>query len=127
MNRNQWTALLYGWVALFGILIISSLILALLLNFTEFSESALSLVTLIIGILALFIGGLIAGLKGKTKGWMIGAMIGVGFTLLIFLVQYLGYQQGFTLKQSAYHSLYLAVALLGGIIGVNLSGTTEVE
>ncbi|BAC13987.1 hypothetical conserved protein [Oceanobacillus iheyensis HTE831] len=127
MNKNQWTALLYGWVALFGILIISSFILALLLNFTEFSESALSLVTLIIGILALFIGGLIAGLKGKNKGWMIGAMIGVGFTLLIFLVQYLGYQQGFTLKQTAYHSLYLAVALLGGIIGVNLSGTEEVE
>ncbi|MFD1335360.1 TIGR04086 family membrane protein [Oceanobacillus iheyensis] len=127
MNKNQWTALLYGWVSLFGILIISSFILALLLNFTEFSESALSLVTLIIGILALFIGGLIAGLKGKNKGWMIGAMIGVGFTLLIFLVQYLGYQQGFTLKQTAYHSLYLAVALLGGIIGVNLSGTEEVE
>ncbi|MBT2598215.1 MULTISPECIES: TIGR04086 family membrane protein [Oceanobacillus] len=127
MNRNQWTALLYGWIALFGILIIASFILALLLNFTEFSESALSLVTLIIGIVALFIGGLIAGLKGKNKGWMIGAMIGVGFTLLIFLVQYLGYQQGFSLKQTAYHSLYLGVALLGGIIGVNLSGTTEVE
>ncbi|GLO66689.1 TIGR04086 family membrane protein [Oceanobacillus kimchii] len=127
MNRNQWTALLYGWIALFGILIIASFILALLLNFTEFSESALSLVTLIIGIVALFIGGLIAGLKGKNKGWMIGAMIGVGFTLLIFLVQYLGYQQGFSLKQTAYHSLYLGVALIGGIIGVNLSGTTEVE
>lgn len=127
MNRNQWTALLYGWVALFGILIISSFILALLLNFTEFSESTLSLVTLIIGILALFIGGLIAGLKGKNKGWLIGTMIGVGFTLLIFLVQYLGYQQGFSLKQTAYHSLYLGVALLGGIIGVNLSSNPEIE
>lgn len=125
MKKNQWTALLYGWVALFGILLLSSLILAILLNFTEFSDSALSLVTLIVGILALFIGGFIAGLKGKSKGWMIGALIGLGFTLLIFLVQYLGYQQVFTLKQTAYHSLYLGVALLGGILGVNLSGTAE--
>ena len=72
-----------------------------------------------IGLISLFIGGLIAGIKGKSKGWMIGAAIGIGFTLFVFLVQYLGYKQGFTLEQSLYHLGYLLAAIVGGVFGVN--------
>lgn len=123
MHRIQFTALLFGWIVVFGIILIASFVLALILNFTAFGESGLQWATLIIGLLALFIGGVIAGIKGKAKGWMIGGTIGIGFSLIIFLIQYLGYQQGFSLEQSLYHLAYLAAALLGGIIGVNLVGT----
>ncbi|MFC4022664.1 TIGR04086 family membrane protein [Oceanobacillus longus] len=124
MHRNQFIALLYGWIVVFGIILISSFVLALILNFAAFGESSLEWATLIIGLLALFIGGVTAGMKGKAKGWMIGGTIGLGFSLIIFLIQYLGYQQGFSIEQSLYHLAYLAAALLGGIIGVNLVGTT---
>ncbi|MGJ9457079.1 TIGR04086 family membrane protein [Oceanobacillus sp. CF4.6] len=124
MHRSQLIALLYGWIVVFGVILISSFVLALILNFTAFGESNLEWATLIIGLLALFIGGVTAGMKGKAKGWMIGGSIGLGFSLIIFLIQYLGYQQGFSIEQSLYHLAYLAAALLGGIIGVNLVGTT---
>ncbi|WP_010651023.1 TIGR04086 family membrane protein [Oceanobacillus massiliensis] len=121
MQKNQFIALLYGWIVVFGIILISSFILALIWNFTALKESGLQWATLVIGLLALFSGGITAGIKGKAKGWMIGGATGIGFSLIIFLIQYLGYQQGFSLEQGLYHLSYLAAALLGGIIGVNLT------
>lgn len=122
MRRNQFTALLYGWIVVFGIILVASFILAIILKFTTFNLPGLEWATLIIGLLALFLGGITAGLKGKVKGWVIGGSIGLGFSLIIFLIQYLGYQQGFSLEQSLYHLGYLVAALIGGIIGVNLAG-----
>ena len=122
MLKSQFTGLLYGWVVIFGLILISSIGLALLLRFSTFKEPALSWVTLVIGLLSLFIGGLIAGMKGKTKGWLIGGVTGAGFTLFTFLVQYLGYQHGFSVEQSLHHAGFIGAALLGGIIGVNVTG-----
>lgn len=120
MKNNQVVALLYGWIVVFAFIFIGSLILAVLLRFTNFNEPTLSWVTLAVGLLALFCGGLVAGMKGKTKGWMIGCAIGLGFTLLIFLIQYLGYKQGFSLEQSFHHIGFVLAALVGGVLGVNV-------
>lgn len=122
MKNKQFFALFYGWIFIFGIILVSSFIIALLLRFTDFNEPTLSWVTLIIGLIALFIGGLVAGVKSRAKGWIIGGMVGLGFTLIIFSVQYLGYKQAFTLGQSFHHIGYIISALLGGIIGVNIVG-----
>jgi putative membrane protein (TIGR04086 family) len=77
-------------------------------------------VALVIGLISLFIGGLVAGIKGKEKGWITGILTGVGFTLFTFLVQYLGFQQGFSIEQSIHHVAYVLAALFGGVIGVNI-------
>ena len=120
MKNKQLLALLYGLIFIFSIITVSSLIIAFLLRFTSFNEPTLSWVTLIIGLIALFIGGLVSGLKSKARGWLIGMMVGIGFTFIIFFIQYLGYQQGFTFEQSIHHLGYIAAALLGGIFGVNM-------
>jgi putative membrane protein (TIGR04086 family) len=122
MQKQYITAIMYGWIIVLGLILITSFLLALLLRFTTFNEPTLSWLTLGIGLGALFIGGLIAGLKGKAKGWVIGAITGAGFTLLTFMVQYLGYHQGFSFEQSLYHGGYILAALLGGVIGVNMAG-----
>lgn len=120
MKNKQLLSLVYGLIFIFGIIFVSSIIIALLLRFTTFNEPALSWATLITGLIALFIGGLVAGLKSKAKGWVIGGMVGLGFTLIIFLIQYLGYKQSFSFGQSLHHVGYILSALLGGIIGVNV-------
>lgn len=120
MKKQQLIALMYGWLVVFGLIFIASIALALLLRFTTFNEPTLSWVTLVIGLISLFIGGIIAGVKGKAKGWIIGGFTGLGFTLFIFLAQYLGYQQMFTLEQSIHHLGYILAALFGGVIGVNI-------
>lgn len=122
MQGKQFTALLYGLIVAFGIILISSIILALILQFTAFNEPGLNISTLIVGLLALFLAGVTAGMKGKSRGWLIGGMTGIGFSLIIFLIQYLGYRQGFSLEQSLNHLGFIGAALLGGVIGVNIIG-----
>ncbi|PAV28933.1 TIGR04086 family membrane protein [Virgibacillus profundi] len=127
MKGNQFIALLYGWIVVLGLILISSVILAFLLRFTTFSDPALTWVALVIGLISLFIGGVVAGVKGKVKGWIIGGITGIGFTLFTFLVQYLGYQQAFSLEQSIHHIGFILAALFGGVIGVNITGEVTNE
>lgn len=127
MFRQMLNALLFGWIVVLSLILVSSAIVALLLKVTSLGENLLSWIALVIGILSLFIGGMIAGLKGKTKGWIIGAITGLGFTLFIFLVQFLGYHQGFTLEQTLHHLGYILAALIGGVIGVNITEDTRTQ
>jgi putative membrane protein (TIGR04086 family) len=83
-------AILYGWITVFSLLLFISFTLALLLRFTKMGEGMLDWTTLGAGILSLFIGGFIAGVKGEDKGWMLGGMTAIGFTLFVLLYQYLG-------------------------------------
>lgn len=119
MVRKQFIALLYGWIVVFGLLIFSSIILALLLRFTSF-HSNLTWLTFGIGLAILFSGGFFAGIKSKQRGWLIGCLTGIGFSLFIFIVQYLGYQQPFHATQMLHHMLLIIASMFGGVIGVNV-------
>ncbi|KGP73909.1 TIGR04086 family membrane protein [Pontibacillus yanchengensis] len=122
MTKNRMTALAYGWGTIFTMMILSSLILALILKFTSMTETTLQWATLILGLLILFIGGFISGAKGNEKGWMLGIFTGLGFSLIVLLFQYLGFQEGMGMTQLFYHGGYILMALLGGMIGVNVGG-----
>lgn len=123
MKSQVYSAVLYGWLIVFSLIMITSMILAIFLRFTNLGETQLSWLTFSAGMIILFIGGVFAGLKGKTKGWMIGLCIGLGFTLIVFFIQYLGYKQAFTFEQLLYHIGYLIAAMVGGVLGVNFVTT----
>lgn len=118
--QRQFIALLYGWIFILVFILVSSFILTLILQFTEIRQQTLSWVAFSVGLIGLFIGGMITGIKGKSKGWIIGGLTGLGFTVFIFLVQFLGYQNGFSLEQTLHHLGFILAAILGGMIGVNL-------
>jgi len=122
MAKNSFSAILYGVITTFIIVLTFSIVLSLLLRFTSIQESSLTWIIVALSFLALFIGGFVSGGKGKQKGWLVGASTGLLFTLLVFLVQFLGYQNSFSIEQIAYHIGYIIVALLGGVIGVNTAG-----
>ncbi|MBB6451894.1 putative membrane protein (TIGR04086 family) [Salirhabdus euzebyi] len=123
MATKRLTALLYGWVTIFLFMLISSFILALFIRYTELSSSTLAWLTLGLGLLYLFAGGFLAGVKGKDKGWLLGGITGIGYSLFIFLYQYLAHDQIFQGDQWLYHGLFLVAAIFGGIIGVNMSNS----
>lgn len=125
MKKQHFVALMYGWIVILGLIFITSIVLALLLKFTPLNDPTLSWVTLVVGLLSLFIGGIVAGTKSKQKGWLIGTIAGLGFTLFTFAVQYLGYHQGFSIEQSLNHLGYILVAMVGGVIGVNAVESNE--
>lgn len=122
MARNSFSAILYGVITVFVIVLSSSIVLSLLLRFTNIQESSLTWIILTLSFLALFLGGFVSGGKGKQKGWLVGGGTGLLFTLLVFLVQFLGYQSSFTIGQLSYHIGYIVAAVLGGVMGVNTAG-----
>lgn len=121
MKANLMKSLFFGWIKAFTIIVGTTLILAFFLRFTDLGEQTLSWLTFTSGCIALFIGGFVAGFKQKEKGWLIGGLTGIGFTIIVFLIQYLGYKQSFSLDQLTYHGGYIFFALIGGVIGVNFA------
>lgn len=119
MQRSFFTAVLYGWLAIIITLLITSFILALIIRFSSISEVTVTYISLIVGFFTLLLGGIIAGIKGKENGLLIGLFTGLGFTCITFFVQYLGYDDVFSVKQLMYHLGYIFSAILGSIIGVN--------
>jgi putative membrane protein (TIGR04086 family) len=78
--------------------------------------------TTALSFIGLFGGGFLSGGKRKQKGWLIGGLTGLVYTLIIFLFQYLGYDRLFNLEQLIYYICYTLISMMGGILGVNLSG-----
>ncbi|CQR46954.1 hypothetical protein BN1058_01241 [Paraliobacillus sp. PM-2] len=118
--KHRFTGLLYGWLAILTLMILASIILSLLLRFTSLGASTLSQSTTVISLIAFLSGGIFAGLKTGERGWLIGLLTSLGFSLFVFLYQYLGLQQSFSWLQLIYHSAFLLAGMIGGMIGVNV-------
>lgn len=115
-------SVLYGLGTIYVIAALFSLLFSLLLRFTSLQENEIGLGITIISFIAIFFGGMIAGGKGKEKGWFLGVLTGLSYTLLNFLFQYLGFDSFFTMEQIVYYTLFILTAMIGGIVGVNSIG-----
>ncbi|WP_462412351.1 TIGR04086 family membrane protein [Neobacillus sp. Marseille-QA0830] len=114
-------SIVYGLIFIFAFAIVCSLIFSLLLRFTSVQESSLQYVVTALSFIGLFGGGFLSGGKRKEKGWLIGGLTGLVYSLIIFLSQYLGYDRLFSAEQFIYHTCYVLIAMMGGILGVNIS------
>ncbi|MGE6629101.1 TIGR04086 family membrane protein [Bacillus sp. NPDC077027] len=114
--------ILSGLIAIFAVMIATSLLVSLMLTFTKMQETSFTWVIMILSFIALFMGGIISGGKARERGWFIGAMTSLIFSLTVFLFQYLGFGKTFSVEQLIYHVAFLGICMFGGIIGVNLRG-----
>ena len=124
-SKKIWSAILYGTLAIFIFAIISSLIFSFILRFSSLQESSVQYVITAISFIALFVGGYIAGGKGEQKGWLLGGLTGVIYTVIIFLYQFLGLEKLFTIEQIIYYVCYILICIMGGILRVNTSGKSR--
>lgn len=122
MTRKQTTGIVYGWLTVASLMFISSLIITLLIRFVHLSVETMGFVTMLVGLIALFAGGLVGGMKGKENSLMIGAILGLGFTLIILFVQVITFGSFFEIYQFLYHALFILTAIIGAVIGVHLNG-----
>ncbi|KMK75718.1 TIGR04086 family membrane protein [Alkalihalobacillus pseudalcaliphilus] len=120
--RHFFPAILIGLLTIFSIAVVFSLIAATILSLTQLTEESLSLVTKIVAFITILIGGIAAGAKSKSKGLLIGATTTLVFCLITFFVQFLGFDQSFTLEQYLFHGAYIVCGAFGGMVGVNLFG-----
>ncbi|MGG5254922.1 TIGR04086 family membrane protein [Neobacillus sp. SM06] len=120
-SKSLSTAVLYGVIFIFVFAALSSLIFSLILRFSSVQEASLQYIVTAMSFIGLFGGGFLSGGKGKQKGWLIGGLTGLVYTLIVFLFQYLGYDRFFDVQQLIYYICYILIAMMGGILGVNLS------
>ncbi|WP_108669473.1 TIGR04086 family membrane protein [Peribacillus acanthi] len=121
-TKKMGSAILFGVGAIFIFAIVISFIFSLILRFSSLTESSLTYVMMAMTFISLFIGGFISGGKGKKQGWMLGGGTGILYTAIILLFQYLGHDSSFSAKEWIYHGCFIATSMMGGILGVNLSG-----
>ncbi|MFL0435728.1 TIGR04086 family membrane protein [Bacillus pumilus] len=114
--------ILSGLMAIFIVMIVTSLLVSLMLTFTSMQEASFKWMIMILSFVALLLGGIISGGKAKERGWLIGAITSLTFSLTVFLFQYLGFGETFSLEQFIYHGAFLGICMFGGMIGVNLRG-----
>ena len=124
-TRKMGSAIIYGTVSIFILAVIISLLFSLVLRFTSLTESSISYLILILSFISIFIGGLISGGKGKKQGWILGGGTGLLYTLIILAFQYLGFDQTFSSREWIQSLCYILVCMMGGVLGVNLSGGKE--
>jgi putative membrane protein (TIGR04086 family) len=124
-SKKIGNAVLYGTISIFIFAIISSSIFAFILRFTALQESSIQYVITAISFIASFAGGFIAGGKGKQKGWLLGGLTGCIYSLIIFFYQFLGLGSLFNVEQIIYHVCYILISMMGGILGVNMSGESR--
>ncbi|MGG0303284.1 TIGR04086 family membrane protein [Bacillus albus] len=115
------TAIGFGIVILLILATVTSMIMALLLKFTNMNEGTLAVTIFILALLSMLISGFTAGKKAQGKGWLVGFTTGLAFTILVFLVNYLGFSQTLSNSQLLYQLALIGASTLGGIFGVNMS------
>lgn len=121
-TRKMGSAILIGTMSIFVLAIVFSLFFSLLLRFTALTESSLSVFMLVLSFITIFIGGLISGGKGKKQGWLLGGGTGLLYTCILLSFQYLGNDSLFSSREWIQSLCYIIVCMMGGVLGVNLSG-----
>ncbi|PYZ94138.1 TIGR04086 family membrane protein [Salipaludibacillus keqinensis] len=116
------SSVLYGVLTIFILVIAASFLSSLVLRFTNVTEATFLWILIGFSFVALFIGGFISGGRSGEKGWFAGTLTALLYSLVVFLTQYLSFNQGFDMQQILMHGGYLLAAILGGMVGVNVRG-----
>lgn len=105
-----------------GITILSLFIFAILLTYTNIQENTMIPVVIIITAVSVLIGSSLSTLRIKKNGLLNGALVGVIYILLIYIISSLT-GSGFSLNIMSIIMLVSSIiaGMIGGIIGVNLN------
>lgn len=121
MRKNQMLAVLYGCASTLVLLIIGNSILSIAIQSQFVTNENIFFVSFTVGLAILFISGLIAGMKGKEHGWLLGGFVGLAFIIMTFFIQYVGLEEQVSLKQSFYLITYMLSSMIGSVVGVNFT------
>lgn len=121
-TRRLGSSVFVGLGVVYVVAALFSLIFSLILKFSSVQEGQLSLTITIISFISLFIGGFVAGGRGKEKGWLLGGLTGILYTVINFLFHFFGYDSVFNMEQIIYYICFTLTAVMGGILGVNMMG-----
>jgi|SRR5690625_3583197 len=117
---NTATSLFRGLLYAIVSMLIMTVLFSVVLWLSGMKETNLAIFAYIIHLVALLIGGFIAGKQRGSKGWYNGGLMGVVYFLMVILIGYLGFDASLELSMFILLAIALIAASLGGMIGVNM-------
>lgn len=103
-----------------AITIISLIIFAIILTYTSVGENVIKPVTMLITAISILVGSSIENTKIKKNGLMNGAIIGLFYTLVIYIMSsILNWKFSINAQSIIMAIIGIVFGILGGIIGVN--------
>ncbi len=119
MMNERIKAILYGVTAILVLMLVGSLLIALTVQFTNISTGTLRWTTFIFSILFVMTGGFIAGKRTSEKGWLIGLIVGIVYSVGVMLYQFLAQDHWINDGQLVYFTIFILSSTIGGMLGVN--------
>jgi putative membrane protein (TIGR04086 family) len=104
-----------------SITLLFTMIISLLLTYTNMMETSIPLWNTITLIVSIVSGAMYSTVKIGEKGWLNGAIIGLLYFLILFLLNYLLVKSS-RLNSFSYLKLFISIVIgmIGGMIGINL-------
>lgn len=105
------------WIIVF----ILSVITAFVLRYSDIQTSSLPLITFFINAIALLTGGFVSGKQSGKRGWIMGGIQGIIYTLLLMIIGFLALDTSLRVNPIVFGICSFGLGALGGIVGVNMS------
>lgn len=120
MNQNIFRVIKGSGLAII-ISLVLLLIYATLLMATDISETTMTPVVITISGISILIGSSISSLKIKKQGMLNGALVGMIYMIIVYLLSSI-LLVGFTIDMKSIMMIGIGIiaGMIGGIIGVNL-------
>ena len=99
-------------------LFVLSLLVSLLYYFGIFPSSVNNVFKIIVPALSFLVGGVYLGKHSAENGWLEGLKLGGAFVILSFIISYLAFDIGLSLKSTVYYIILLFSAMLGAMFGI---------
>lgn len=107
----------------YAIMIVCLFIFALIVTYTDFPESWISAVVLIMTVISIMLAGILTARKSSAKGWLCGAVSGVLYMLTLFCLSALAFRSvNIGANLVAMLAIGLFAGTFGGILGINMKG-----
>ncbi|MET3682522.1 putative membrane protein (TIGR04086 family) [Alkalibacillus flavidus] len=119
--NNRFKAVLFGVLLVYGLMLSASFILALFVRFDWISTQSLDWLPFLISLTIMLLGGGLSGFRSSEKGWLSGVLVGVIYTVMIMLYQFLAHDVWLHDGQWLHFITFLLASISGGIIGVQLN------
>jgi putative membrane protein (TIGR04086 family) len=105
---------------LVGIFVITVLNYVNIINTTVFSYSKF-----IFALIIFFVGGLQIGKKSENNGWLQGIKFGIFLSIILWIFNYLGYDNSMNIKLGIYMLILIVTTMLGSMIGISNKKETK--
>lgn len=104
--------------------IISILILTFIITLFNYmniiSLSVVNVFSYIIPFISFFIGAFILGKKSLNKGWLEGLKLGLICVFILFIFNFLAFDEGYTIPNIILYGIVLTSNIIGAMIGINM-------